>query len=246
MYLIYIDESGKPNFNDPENFILSAVVIHESRWFILDKLIRKMKIRRFPQESIYFELHMGEIASSMGNYKGVDVPSKFSIAKELVSIIESANPFLISVVIDKKRITKKKKRNEEFVKKWAWNLMFERLEVLLKEMGDDFGFITMDAENEWEDRTIRRLLRIFKKEGSKHVQSTRLITEIGFTGSEYSNIIQVADAVCWAVRREYRRRNTVGKPNVKDRLARSMFTALRPLHFSSKKLGKQYGYKVFP
>ena len=246
VYLIYVDESGKPNFTDRENFILSAIVVHESKWRKLNDRVLKFKEEEFPDEDKYFELHMDEIASSRGNFSHISTKRRFSLVSKFAKYLGSEEIYLLSIVIDKKRITKKKKQNEEFVERWAWRLLFERIETMLNELSDNMGFITMDSENRYQDLRIRNKLHQFSDEGTQNINSTKLIPEISFTESQYSNLIQIVDFVAWTVRREYRHKTGSDKPKIKDKLARMVFKELRSKHYSSYNHGMNYGYKVFP
>jgi hypothetical protein len=55
MYLIYIDESGTIDIKDSENFVLSALILNEDRWFEADKRVKEIKEKYFPKIEFWIE-----------------------------------------------------------------------------------------------------------------------------------------------------------------------------------------------
>ena len=48
MFLTYMDESGKPNYNDSEKeYVLAAITIHESEYRHVEEELSKVKKRYF-------------------------------------------------------------------------------------------------------------------------------------------------------------------------------------------------------
>ena len=41
MYLAYIDESGRPYWSDPEDFVLASLIINEYHWQEIDNFVKK-------------------------------------------------------------------------------------------------------------------------------------------------------------------------------------------------------------
>ena len=62
MFLIYLDESGKPYKNDKsENFTIAGVIINEDSWNDIDEKITNLKKSLFKDKWELFEFHMSEI-----------------------------------------------------------------------------------------------------------------------------------------------------------------------------------------
>jgi len=62
MYLIYIDESGTPNFGDYNDYVLSALIVQEKQWKKINQKVKDLQVSLFsskiPEE---FEFHASEI-----------------------------------------------------------------------------------------------------------------------------------------------------------------------------------------
>ena len=48
MFLAYIDESGRHFRTDPENYVLSTLIVGENYWQEIDNLVTQIKIKHFP------------------------------------------------------------------------------------------------------------------------------------------------------------------------------------------------------
>ncbi len=126
MYLIHIDESGKPNLMDIENYILSAFIVNEEHWFCINNDLDDLKKKIFSSLSVNpldIEIHIKNIVHGNGKFKGVSRNDRFSMLDELYSIIENMQATLISVAIMKNKIRKK----SFDIEMWAFKLLFERI-----------------------------------------------------------------------------------------------------------------------
>ena len=68
MFLAYLDSSGRPTFQDKENYALCSVVIGERDWQAIDNGVKQIKLAHFPSlPDSEVEFH----AKDMVNHKGI-------------------------------------------------------------------------------------------------------------------------------------------------------------------------------
>ncbi len=196
IYLIYVDESGKPNFTDPENYVLAAVIVDESDWQAIDAMVSSLKNRFFPSEDAdTIEFHVVDIVSGKGRYKGMSMQQRFKLLEEIAKLIHRDRYTIVAILIDKKKVFPQL-RDPEWVERWAWRLMCERLERFISRNNQqrglsprDHGLICMDSENPQADNRIRQRVRRFRRHGSIHVDSEHLIEDPFFLSSVNANIV---------------------------------------------------------
>jgi len=209
LYLIYIDESGKPPFTDPENYVLSAVIVHESEWEDINLAVNNLKKTIIPHEDPSdFEIHVRDILRGSEAFHGFSIAKRHKIMENIGDLIGNSQCTLISILVEKDRIFKRLKTSE-WVEKWAWRLLCERLEKFLENKNpsdsiEDFGLICMDSENPLADESIRLRIRRFRAQGTRYIDCRYLIEDPFFVSSELTNVIQLADFVAWVTRRKYR------------------------------------------
>lgn len=205
MYLIYIDESGTSIFGDKNDYVISALIIQEKQWKIINEKIQNLQKKITKSINIDFlEFHTSEIAYFQGNYYGLKKEQRIKLLYDLAEIIHLSKCYLISIVIQKDRIIATN-RNSEWVEEWCWRLLFERLEKFLytknKKKLNEFGLICMDARDSSSNEKINKLMKSFVAEGSMYVHSKYLIEDIFFVDSEFRNLIQLVDFVAWISRK---------------------------------------------
>ena len=131
MYLIYIDESGTSSFSDTNDYVISALIVQEKQWKGINQKVQNLQESISKSRNIDFlEFHTSEIAYFQGTYFGLKKEQRIKLLYDLAEIIHFLKCYLISIVIQKDRVNTKN-RNAEWVEKWCWRLLFERLEKFL-------------------------------------------------------------------------------------------------------------------
>ena len=124
MYLSYIDTSGGPEKSDPENFVVASVIINDNAWHHMNKEIRYIKTKHFPDlHPDRVELHVKEMLNHTGIYRKTSLNTTYSILNDLFEFIAAKETDLkiIGTITDKriKRIRDLEMRGYVF--------MFERV-----------------------------------------------------------------------------------------------------------------------
>lgn len=245
--MIYVDESGKPPYTDPENYVLSAVIIQEQSWETINNAVINLKESLFPnQDSTTIELHTLDILRARRSFHGLPLTIRHGIMQEIAQLINDSSCTLISVIVEKHRVFPSL-QTSEWVELWAWRLLCERLEKFLENHNPshqtvDYGLICMDSENPQADESIRLRIRRFRRQGSMFVECKYLIEDPFFVSSENVNLVQLADFVAWASRRKYRRSSASRYESV----YRSWFSTIYSRFDQKSGVVRGYGIKRHP
>jgi hypothetical protein len=250
MYLINIDESGKPILKDLENYILSAFIVNEEHWFCINNDLNDLKKKIFTtisENPLNVEIHIKDIVHGNRRFKGIPSQDRFSMLDDIYTLIENMQATLISVAIMKNKVRKK----SFDVEMWAFKLLFERICMFLTEANQhlqkanlpkQYGLLLLDAINTAYDLKVRKKYMRFFREGTEHVQNEFLLEDVLFVESHFRNLTQLADATAFCIRRNLRPSNTY-----KDQKFAEYFNKIENL-FNKDSNGnyKGSGLKIFP
>ena len=213
MYLAYIDESGTPYQHDPKNFILSAVLIHESSWREFDANVENVKRKYFTKHDFQqsLEFHTTDIVRGENPFDRYDVTTRQALLTHMADLIKEGPCTLISVVIDKSKINMDLVRQKEltfddWVQHWSWRLLLKRINNFLdlnQVNGHNLGLLAIDYANQDMTAKIRSIVRRFTFHGIMNLPSEYIIEDPFFVDSKMRNIIQIADFVSWVMKQWY-------------------------------------------
>lgn len=217
MYLIYIDESGKPNLQDPEDFVLGALIINENKWVIIDNQVRALKNHFFPtMDDSRIELHASEMINHEKVFQNLTNAQIFDILEACYNLISNIDCCLIASVIRKDKIYSQIRSSSginDWIEQWGHRILFERICLYLDKVNEekvsigipiDYGIMLIDSVNRRYDQLLRKkILELFEK-GTYYIQNKYLIEDPLFISSQYRNLTQLVDLVSFIVRRRYR------------------------------------------
>ncbi|TET91106.1 MAG: DUF3800 domain-containing protein [Methanomassiliicoccales archaeon] len=215
MYIIYVDESGKPHFGDKENFVLSSLIVNEGEWYEVNEKVLDLKKKWFPDtDPDQVELHAKDIVHSSKEFCGLKLPKCFELLGDIYQLIEESTMSIVSVVIVKNKIRKK----DFDIESWALRLLYERLNMFLKRVNREaegtsrpreFGLMLVERVQPAFDLKVRKKMTEYFREGTMFTGRTEfLIEDILFVESHFRNLSQLADCVAYCVRRKLRPSNT--------------------------------------
>ncbi len=217
MYLIYIDESGKPNLQDPEDYVLGALIINENRWIIIDNNVKALKNHFFPTiDDSDIELHASVMVNHEKVFKNLTNAQVFDILEACYNLILNIDCCLIASVIRKDKIypdIRNKSGINDWIEMWGHRVLFERICIYLDKVNEinvsmgipiDYGILLIDSVNMRYDQLLRKkILELFEK-GTYYIKNKYLIEDPLFISSQYRNLTQLVDLVSFIVRRRYR------------------------------------------
>ncbi len=208
MYLSYIDSSGGPEYSDPENFVLAAIIIHDHSWRHIKREIRNIKSKHFPDiHPDNVELHVKDILNRSGIYKKISLNATYSIFDDLFEFITAKETDLdiIGVIVDKKR---KYLDNEVF----GYIPVLERFNRYLAQRNNmfqkaneslEYGMTIIDSAG-MKDQKLQSKLEPILNKGTIHSNFNYLMSGVLFTNSRWNELVQIADCVAYCMRKHHR------------------------------------------
>lgn len=86
MFLIYLNESGKPHKTDKsENFTIAGIIVNEDSWNEIEDKINDLKKSLFGKEWKLYELHMFEILHGNKIYNKFKLDQRLKILNQIFS-----------------------------------------------------------------------------------------------------------------------------------------------------------------
>lgn len=254
MYLIYLDSSGSPLIKEPEDYVLSAIIVNESNWTMVDNKVKSIKLTHFPNiPDSKVEFHAKDMENNTGIYKNMTHNQILNIFDSIYGLFASQQypdfpASLISIVVQKGNLRKR----DLDLEVWAHRLIYERLNKFINKKNQlaisngkyvEYGLMIEDTEGTKKDENLRNKLRRMLIEGTLYSTLDYLIEDPFFTDSKWRNLSQLVDCVAYCVRREYKLNQTQEKKKVWDRYFKIISN-----RFDKTVSGSYngYGIKIFP
>lgn len=230
MYLMYVDESGDPGpRGSGEFFVLSGLILHESRWAECFALVKQLRVTLYDQFNIRrnYELHGNKNIAGRGALWGRRWPVEdrvrlFRVVLETVAQFPSVRTMSICVQKTDAKFRGQRGRNVHAV---GWTFLLQRFHNYIQNarggQGTDTGIVIHDEGHEVEIRKLMRKLRVFNYVPSRfgnpnrNLPLTTLVEDPISRRSAHAQFIQLVDYIAYSVlRREmpvtkYPRFNTV-------------------------------------
>ena len=211
MYLSYIDTSGCPEKSDPENFVVVAVIIHDSLLDHMNKMVQDIKTKYFPNMCLNnVEFHVKDMLNHTGIYREVSIDTRYSILDDLFAFISAKKTDLKIIGT----ITDKQIKRVRDIETFGYISVFERFNRYLAQRNGLFkkasetperGIAIIDTGV--KDQKLRSKLVPILKRGTPRPNFSYLQTDLLFINSKSSNLIQVADCISYCIRKYHRRNN---------------------------------------
>lgn len=211
MNLVYVDESGNTGLNlkDPQQpvFVLAALIVSESKWFLLEKQFFDIAYRHFGVPLPYpFEVQAKDLKSGRGIFAQLELAEQLSFRNEMLQLLLDNQMDIIY-----RRIIKSKFAafcEQEYgpgirVNPYIMALPFVCTEVdhYLRQKGaDQFGMLIFDEQKENLD-AAERSLRTLRLDSSSILKTTNIVEKGFFIDSSKSFALQLADLAAYYIRK---------------------------------------------
>lgn len=210
MVLIYVDESGNPDYKDSEQlYSLTAILIKERDYKKIDTELMNFKKKCSKKYDLKenFEIHMREIVADSEKIeenegktlKSLSWEQKKEFLKNLFNTIKKLEFRIISVVV-----LKDKMDSEIDIRFWTTLPLIERSQMHIQKLfPKNFGIMLMDSENkEWNQQKLTILRDAIDQAYDKSdIEIKNIVPTMYFLDSSLEMGIQIADAVGWCIRR---------------------------------------------
>ena len=249
VFLAYVDSSGRPNFEDKENYVVASMITNEASWQSIDNSIKQIKLKHFPGlPDSEIEIHAKDMVNRHGLFQKLSFDQIYSVFDDVFEYIssESSQISIIAVVIDKTKLAKDKD-----IETWAYRLLLECVnkhlerenhELILAQYPQQFGIMIFDTEDPVKDQKLRRKLYGMLRQGTMYNMLNFLIEDPLFTDSKWRNLSQLVDCIAYCVRKRYRS-NT---PSLHTEHWETYFNKIEKKLDSPFGSYFGYGLKIFP
>lgn len=236
---MYVDESGDVGLNNsPTNhFILTGMVIHESRWSAyLDGLVAfRRRMRDKFGLPVRVEIHSSAMLNR-GKFYGISRNDRLAIARHFVSeIAKMDDARIINVVVDKTGLDASYNVFEQ-----SWTVLLQRFHNTLRRnnfpcSSGQIEYGVLIPDNTDNDK-LRKLLRSRRRysptphdqhygAGFRNIQIDRIIEDPNFRSSDDSYFIQAVDLVAFLLRQRI-----VSNAYMRRKSVHSYFNKLAPIY----------------
>jgi hypothetical protein len=217
-YTLYLDSCGDPGWCAPNGksqvryYVVAGLALttkvdleaYSEVNRILTKYIGSATLRGYKLELCYHHLIRGK-----NQYEGLDHPQRLAMANEVFDLLLRQKPVLFATVVDKVRMKQRYGFQAHDPKLYGMRATMHRFAMFLKRQTDGVGNVMMDTEEYRKDHLIQEMVRTFKTTGiiirgwnyqpmyEEHLE--RILNTIGFSDSDLSTGIQLADVCCRTV-----------------------------------------------
>ncbi len=216
MYLVFIDESGKPDKKD-DPYVVCAFMIHDSSFiFIEDQVDNIVSATLGIDRPRIAEIHGRDIFQNKGIYK------KMFTMKQRRSLVENITRFIerelvnkaqtVLVVFDKNQIlkTRDEKHARKYMVNTVYKLLMERIAWMVNDWGPEPTLLLCDQSE--LDADIIDIVRHEIREGmytSHIVESKYFIKTPLFVDSKEHRSLQLADLIAYIYGRIHKGKTSI-------------------------------------
>ncbi|OXU14487.1 DUF3800 domain-containing protein [Sedimentisphaera salicampi] len=251
MYLLYSDESGDPGkSNQGNHFILSSLLVHESRWHECFGLIKQLRANLKQEYGINRndELHANKNIAGRGALWGT-MYSKEMRVKLFKAVLEAISQMpgakTMSICINKSSSQLERKSGRD-IHDTAWRFMLQRFDNFIsrKSTDKDYGIVFHDTGHDVEIRKLMRKIRVFNYVPSKYGKSrnlplTSLIEDPVPRDSAHSQFIQLVDYIAYCLFRKI-------EPTEKYPELKELYNMLEPVALKEVSSSNDLGIVYYP
>jgi hypothetical protein len=256
MFLAYLDSSGRPDYDDKENYVLTSIITQESQWQYIDNKVKEIKLKHFPNlPDTDVEIHAKDMLNRDGLFNGMKWEEIYAIFGDVFNFIadDGTQISILAVLIEKSRLRKKID-----IELWAYRLLFERINRFLErqnvkliqaQLAHQFGILITDSTGLKQDQTLRTKLYGMLKGGTLYSKLNYLIEDPLFTDSKWRNLSQLVDCVAYCIRKQFRKTNVEYNPDMQWDHNKHWQTYYKRMEIKfDNPHGSYYGYglKIFP
>ena len=201
MYLLYVDESGKPDDPAINHFVLAGVAVFERQGYWLSKELEKIAARFDPADPKSVELHGNPMVQGRQKWKQYPRQDRTNAIKDAFAALNRSNVDnkIFAIVVEKGAII------DEDPVEYAFEQLCSRFDLYLKRKhhrkDTQRGLLVFD-ESTYENK-FQALARDFGESGHRWGKLQNIAEVPLFADSKASRLIQLADLIAYSIFRYY-------------------------------------------
>lgn len=221
---LYLDESGEKTWPPPwgnsntRYYALAGLVLTPIQDKIVHERVPAILSKFFPEPLTRpTEIHYGDLINKRGAYGGLSDPQRKSMADDVFALIGEVRPTLMGTVVRKDWMKTRYGTAAHAPNEYALRASIERFDRHLEET-NNLGMAIMDTEGFTADHALRELVHSARTTGIKlgginYVPGSDrklnyVLNSVGFSPSQMSPGIQLADFVAYAVFSHFERQRS--------------------------------------
>lgn len=212
MFLLYTDESGALTDPNQPFFILSGVAVFDRKTHWVEKDLISISERFKPNDPFSIEFHGSPMRSGKDDWRSIDVQSRITAAKDVLSLCVTHKLKIFAAVIDKSRMS------GSDILESSFEQVSSRFDMFLTRCyrkGDiQRGIMILDKSS--TEIQIQNLSRTFKHNGYTWGKLKNFSEVPLFIDSKASKLMQLADLVAFALKRHFNDNDNVLFDIIKD------------------------------
>lgn len=200
MYLLYTDDSG--SISDPNQpfFILAGIAVFERQVHWVEQELNKIASRFNANNHFAIEFHGSPMRSGKECWRGISPQDRLQAAKDVLAVCASnATIKIFASVIDKR------KSNGFHIIERSFEQLSSRFDMFLtrkhRKSNTQRGLMILDKST--SEIQIQSLAREFKYSGHRWGTLNNFADVPLFVDSKATRLIQLADMVCFAIKRHF-------------------------------------------
>lgn len=199
LYLLYVDESGKPHGIGDRYFVLGGVALHEEDCYPFAKSLDRLQRRQLSAQHATLELHASRMWAGRHEWARVAERDRRRLLRAILRHLETWTapsgrvPRFFAVAIDKQSFptrTLERAHEELFAR-------FDELLTRLHRGGESHRSLVVADESSWE-HLVRSWIPRWKTAGTRMGRLHSFAEVPLYVDSKDSRLIQIADFVAWA------------------------------------------------
>lgn len=200
MYLLYLDESGRPMAAYEDYFVVGGIAVHEDDCYPLARAVERRLARALPVAERGLELHASRIWSARNEWSHIDYVVRVALLEAVFrDLVAWRSPegrrvtaFAVAV------------RKEDFAEPAldvAHQEIFKRFDGFLTRLhlrGESHRSLVIADNNEAYESLLQRVFLSWKSGGTRVGRLHSFADVPLYVDSRASRLVQLADFVAWA------------------------------------------------
>jgi hypothetical protein len=207
VYLLYVDESDDPGVNGSPYLVLGAAALFEGKWSPLEKEIRGLIDRYFPNPPRPTEIHLAELRKGKNEFRNLTPIQRNQLLADFCGIASSllaTELNLFSVVADKAWwFAQNPGKAGDDLYAALFEDLTSRFDLFLRrryaENAPTKGIIIADPHKDALCEALKRKHVVYQRQGHKWDQIHNVIETVFFLESHDSPGLQLADLTSYCL-----------------------------------------------
>ena len=210
MYLLYLDESGRPTAPYETYFVVGGIAVHEDDCYPLARAVSRRVKKALPPGEEHLEVHASRIWAARNEWSHIDRPTRHSLLESVVRDLvrwrsphgRRATAFAVAVKKADFAASPIDVAHQEIFKR------FDAFLTRLHRAGESHRSLVIADNNESYEKLLQGAFLSWKSGGTRFGRLHSFAEVPLYVDSQASRLVQLADVVAWATWHYYENGHT--------------------------------------